>query len=147
MNVVTDANGDASVIWTLGTAAGIQSLEVATPITGVTGAQAIAGGNPDVAASLNKDSAGDNQSAVQGTNVAVVPFVTVHDQYGNPVPGVTVTFTPSGDGSVTNMSAISDAMGIASSGAWTLTSAPGPNTLGASATGLMAVTFNATATP
>ncbi len=145
-NVVSDANGNASVVWTLGTTTGTQTLDVTAAAGSVTPGAATATATADVAASLSKDAAGDNQSAVQGTAVAVDPFVTVLDQFNNPVPGVDVTFTPSGDGSVVNTTATSDAMGVASSGGWTLTSAPAANTLDASAAGVTTVTFDATAT-
>lgn len=46
--------------------------------------------------------AGDNQSADVGTSVATPPGALVKDQYGNPMPGVTVTFAvEQGGGSIT----------------------------------------------
>jgi adhesin/invasin len=143
--VTTDANGNASVTWTLGTAAGAQTLDVTSTIGGVTPATANATATADVATTL-AISAGDNQSATQGTAVATAPAVLVTDQFGNPVAGVAVTFAPSGDGTVTGSPATSDAMGIATLTQWQLTSATGANTLTASATGTTAVIFNATAT-
>ena len=142
--VTTDASGNASVTWTLATVAGAQTLDV-TAAGGVTPAAASATGTADVATTLSV-SAGDNQSAVQATAVATAPAVLVADQFGNPVAGTDVTFTPSVDGAVTLSPATSGADGIATVGSWTLSSAPGANTLDASATGTNTVTFNATST-
>lgn len=143
-SVATDASGIASVgSWTLGTAAGPNVLNasagtlspVAFTATGTAGA----------AATLTK-SAGDNQNGTAGTPVAVPPSVTVKDANGNPKSGVVVTFAvASGGGSVTSGSATSNAAGVATVGSWRLGAAPGINTLTATATGLPAVTFTASA--
>lgn len=146
-NVTTDVNGNASVIWTLGTAAGTQTLDVTSSITGVTPGQASATAFPDDATTLTI-TAGDNQSAVQGTAVAVPPAVLAQDQFGNPAPSTSITFAPSGDGSVGASPVGTDAQGVATT-SWTLTSTPGGNTLVATAPNVAAtpsVTFNATAT-
>jgi adhesin/invasin len=79
--------------------------------------------------------AGGNQTAVQGTSVAVPPTVRVTDSSGNPVIGVAVTFAVAqGGGVVTGSTQVTDTQGQASVGAWTL--GPGaPNTLTATVTG------------
>ena len=59
-----------------------------------------------------------------GTAVPSAPSVRVDDAFGNPVPGIGVTFAvESGDGSVTGAMQSSDAAGIATVDAWLLISA------------------------
>ncbi|HXY19256.1 MAG TPA: hypothetical protein VEH83_04610 [Gemmatimonadales bacterium] len=93
--------------------------------------------------------AGNNQTAPEGTAVAIPPSVRVTDAYGNPVPGVTVTFTPkTGCGSVTGGVQTTSATGTATVGSWKI--AEGTNYLvaTASASGVAGnpVTFVATGT-
>lgn len=72
------------------------------------------------AAQISADS-GDGQSAPVNTTVATRPTVIVHDQFGNPVPGVSVTFAvASGGGSVTGATNITDVTGRARAGSWKL---------------------------
>ena len=88
--------------------------------------------------------AGDLQSAPAGTAVAVAPSVMVLGAIEEPLPGVTVVFAvASGGGSATGLSAVTNALGIATVGSWTLGTAPGPNTLTATA-GALSATFTAT---
>jgi Big-like domain-containing protein len=61
-----------------------------------------------------------DQTATAGTAVAKPPSVWVTDAGGNPVAGVTVTFTPAPVGSVTGSPATTDANGVATAGSWTL---------------------------
>ncbi|HUQ47086.1 MAG TPA: SGNH/GDSL hydrolase family protein [Gemmatimonadaceae bacterium] len=92
--------------------------------------------------------AGDGQSALPLTAVAINPAVKVTTATGVPVPDITVTFSiRSGGGSVTGASAKTDSMGIATAGKWTLGSGGG-NSLFATATGLSGspLIFIATAT-
>jgi len=145
----TDQNGNTFNHWTLGTTAGqAQRLEArvisTNELLGAFSATAVSG--PPAQLSL---SAGNGQSAVHGTNVAIRPAVRVTDQYGNPAYGSTVTFTvTSGGGSVSGATQTPDANGIAAVGGWTLGPTPGQNTLAATASGLSGspVTFTATAT-
>ncbi|MGH7613743.1 MAG: beta strand repeat-containing protein, partial [Gemmatimonadales bacterium] len=147
LNPTTDASGIATVgSWRLGTAAGPNVLQATsgalTPVTFT------ATGNPDVPASVAKQ-AGDGQSATVGTAVSTPPRVLVTDQFGNPVPGVTVSFAVTSGGgtvnggSVTNVS--SSGAGLASV-AWTLGTTSGSNTMTATAGALTPATFTATAT-
>src|SRR5262249_17550489 len=88
-SVRTDATGKAQTTWNLGGTVGVKkATATAGTLTAVT-FTAVATVGP--ATSLTK-TAGDNQSAVVGTNVAVAPSVKVVDGFGNPVSGVTVTF-------------------------------------------------------
>lgn len=141
----SDADGIARVgSWTLGTAAGTNELSAQLP--GGPGVEFTATGTPGPADEMTSE-AGDNQSAVAGTEVGIPPAVMVADQFGNGVPGVTVTFTvTSGGGSITGATPETDAAGIAAVGSWTLGTEAGTNTLDASADGLTGspVTFTAT---
>jgi adhesin/invasin len=142
--VFSDAQGMAAVgSWTLGTTAGAQTLVANAgtlgPVTFTAAAQ------PGQAVALSK-TAGDDQTAPVGTPVPVAPAVTALDQFGNPVPGVPVSFAvASGGGSVTVGAAVTNAQGTVTVGNWTLGTTPGPNTLTATAD-TMSVTFTATAT-
>jgi hypothetical protein len=65
--------------------------------------------------------AGNNQHAREHSAVAVPPSVRVTDAYGNPVPGVTVTFTVGyRSGSITGPVQVTDTYGIARVGSWTI---------------------------
>ncbi len=60
-------------------------------------------------------------SGTAGTPLATTPAVIVTDANGNPVPGVSVTFTADANsGTLTGASQVTDANGIATLGGWTL---------------------------
>ncbi|MBX6364481.1 MAG: Ig-like domain-containing protein [Gemmatimonadetes bacterium] len=142
-SATTDAAGQASTQWTLGTRAGTQTLTAAVTGAGSVTFTAVAAPGP---ASSVTAVAGDGQSAASGNPVPVAPAVKVADAYGNPVPGVAVTFTvTAGGGSVEGGDARTDSSGVARVGRWLLGPAPGMNTLRASITGGAAVTFTAQA--
>lgn len=147
-SATTNASGIAAVgSWTLGTAAGPNSLTASSPaIAGSSFVfQAAAGAGP--AATLTS-MAGNNQTATAGGLVATPPSVKVTDANGNFVAGFAVTFSaPSGSGTVIGASVVTDASGVATVGNWRLGPTPGPQSLIASANGLAGspVTFNATA--
>jgi subtilisin family serine protease len=92
--------------------------------------------------------AGDGQEAFAGSVVPIAPSVAVTDAGANPVAGVAVTFqVTAGGGSVSPATAINtDAQGTATVASWTLGTAPGSNTLSASAAGVTGspVVFTAT---
>jgi hypothetical protein len=100
---------------------------------------------PGAPATMTKT--GDAQSAVVANRVPVQPLVVLRDADGRPVPGQTVTFSvAAGDGWVTSSTATSDAGGAATT-VWYLGPRAGsPQTLRATASGLVAE-FSATATP
>ncbi len=142
--VVTDGAGRARTTVTLGSVVGAQSFEASA--TGLGGspisfdAAAFAGRATQIVAT-----AGDLQSAVVGTAVATDPAVRAEDQFGNPVPGASITFAVSGGGgSVTGPTQLTTATGIATVGSWTLGTVVGANTLTATVAGLTPVTFTAT---
>ena len=140
----TGANGEASSTWKLGTVAGAQTLTASvsglTPVTFA--AQAAAGASAQV-----RVASGSAQTATVGQALANPLAAEVVDAFGNPVPGVTVTFTPAaGGGTVTPTSGATGSNGRVST-AWTLGTGSGTQTVAASATGATSATFTATATP
>jgi adhesin/invasin len=148
-STTTNSSGIATVGgWTLGDAAGTNTLRATVTGTGITGnpvsftATATVGAPSTMAANE-----GQSQTATAGTAVATAPSVLVKDARGNPVAGVAVTFAVgSGGGDITGASATTNAAGVATVGSWTLGAATGTQTLVAFSTGLGSVTFTATAT-
>jgi hypothetical protein len=120
----TGSNGRSQVSWTLGPTPGAQVVRVtAGSVPPVTfGATAVEGPAPSVVAS-----AGNLQSGLTGFPLNVRPAVLVRDASNNPIPNVRVDFAPSGGGTVTGGSAMTDVNGIATVGSWTVQL--GPNTL------------------
>src|SRR5436853_6874628 len=149
---LTDNDGIAQEIWTLGTdASQPQQVEVRA-VESSTGAQRVfatftATAIADRAYSLSA-SAGNNQTAVAGRAVPISPAVRVADRYGNPIGGVNVTFAVGpASGTATGVLQTTDANGIAAVGTWTLSGTAGPNTLLATTPGVILagrpVTFTA----
>jgi len=138
----TNADGLATAgPWTLGPTPGTNQLEARIPALDpiVFSAQ----GTVSTPARLERASA-EQQSAEIGTGVPDPPAVQVLDQYGNPVPGVVVTFTVvAGGGSVQDAAPQTNADGLATAGPWTLGPTPGTNQLEARIPGLDPVTFSA----
>ncbi len=95
--------------------------------------------------------AGDNQTAVVETAVAVPPAVLVTDEYGNGIAGIEVSFTvTTGDGTVNpTVPVVTDADGVARVYSWILGPLSGTNQLTAAAASLAGspVVFTATGTP
>lgn len=144
---VTDTTGAATVgSWQLGTLAGHNALTMS--VSGLAGSPVTfaATGLRDVAAQLVRVSV-DTQTAIAGQPVSVLPVVRVADQYGNAVPGHSITFALTGAlvGSLTPSVATTDTGGVARVTDWTLAITPGLNTLEADASGLLGspITFNA----
>ena len=139
-DAVTDDNGVARVgSWTLGSGGALNTLAATlsgaagSPVVFSANAQPIISASPPAAIAIF---AGDGQVALPNTAVAIRPAVKVTDSAGNPVSGVTVTFSiRSGDGSITGAQAVSDAGGIATVGSWTL-GPGGGNSLFATLTGV-----------
>ncbi len=89
---------------------------------------------------------GNNQTAGALTQLPVDPVFHVSDAFGNPAPGVGVTFAVTlGGGSVGSPNGITDAAGNVST-TWTLGGTLGSQTLDATVNGFPAVTTNASAT-
>ncbi len=145
--ILTTAAGVAQATsWTLGTTVGANSLTAAS--TGLAGSpQTFTATGTAGTPTTTAKSGGDAQSATVNTTVATAPSALVTDGNGNPVGGVTVTFTvASGGGSVTGATPITNASGIATVGSWKLGTTAGANSLTASATGTTSATFTATGT-
>jgi alpha-tubulin suppressor-like RCC1 family protein len=114
---VTDASGNASVGYTLGSTPGTEtvSASVAGQSVGFSATATVGG------VSTLGIRAGDGQSASPGSAVAIAPSVLATDSFGNPVPGAAVVFAvASGGGSVTVGEQTTDAHGVATVGSWTL---------------------------
>ncbi len=117
--VATNSQGQASTVWTLGTTAGAHAATAT--VSGLTGspvaftATATAGSGTQVVITSGNTQAGEVLSAV-----AQAPTVTIHDAYGNPVPGATVWWAVlAGGGSVSAGTSQTNTQGEASI-AWTL---------------------------
>ena len=140
--VVTDAAGRASTMATLGAVIGSQSFEAR--VNGLTGgpvtfaAVAFAGTATQLVAI-----AGNLQSAVVGTAVVIDPAVRAQDQFGNPVPGASITFATKGGGSVAGPTQLTNGAGVATVGSWILGTAIGTDSLTATLSGLTPITFTA----
>ena len=147
-------SGIAQDLWTLGTRAGFDTLQARVvdtsrvgPLSGSSSIVTFAIRAVPLAASAIGVQAGNGQTAVAGSVVAIPPAVLVTDRFGNPIAGVSVTFAiGSGGGTVAGASQTTNASGIATVGNWTLGPTVGPNTLTASSTGITGspVTFTAT---
>ena len=142
---ITDAAGIARERWTLGTStAGEQKVE-ARAVESQTGNPLLFGvfravAKPGSAVSLEPVTT-QLANQVVGSAAAPPPSVRAVDQYGNPVPGVTVMFAASAGGTVTGGNVSTATTGIATVGGWTLATAAGLNTLTASASGVTPVSF------
>ncbi len=144
-NTTTDDQGQTSVNWTMGTAAGTNTLRAA--VGAVAPVDFTVTGVPGAVATLTLR-AGNNQTVTVGSNVPIAPSVSAKDQFGNPVPNTTVTFAIlAGGGSVAGGSEATDATGVAAVGSWTMGTIAGINTMSATVGNLPRINFQATATP
>jgi hypothetical protein len=143
-SVRTTPSGEASSGgWTLGTTAGLQTLQAT--VDGVTPVTFTARAEPGPVTQLIAVSA-TTQEAVVNTAVTARPSVRAEDVYSNPVPGVPITFSVSmGTGSVTGAQQTSNDVGVATVDGWTLGTQAGQQIVRASATGAQGIAFSATA--
>lgn len=142
----TSADGTARTTWTLGTAAGPQSLRAV--IAGVSGApvafSATATAGPAASILL---ASGSGQSAATSFPLPLPLVVNIRDQFGNAVGGASVQWTVvAGQATPSPASSVSGASGAAQTQV-TLGGAAGIVSITASAQGLAGspVTFTATA--
>ncbi|GIW52732.1 MAG: hypothetical protein KatS3mg081_2087 [Gemmatimonadales bacterium] len=129
-NATTDAQGEASTVWTLGTKAG--SYQVVATISGANQSVTFsARADPGPAAILSKV-AGDNQFGFHGTRLDTLIAVLVRDQFGNPVRNHAVLFeTDPGNGTPDSSVAFTDSTGTARTG-WVMpVLSGGPGTVSA----------------
>jgi plastocyanin len=108
----TDVNGVATATWTLGNTSGAVTATATLAGAGGSPVTFTATADPDAPAELSI-AGGDGQDGPLNTTLPPLQ-AKVADQFGNGVPGVTVTWTvTSGDGTVTPGTSDTDANGIA----------------------------------
>jgi hypothetical protein len=141
--VTTNANGEASTAWRLGTTAGTQSMTAS--VANVPTVSFHATGTAGAAAQFSIVS-GNNQTNTVGLKLVSPVVMLVLDAWNNPVPGASVAFAATaGGGAFAPASAVTGADGRASS-EWTLGPTNGTNSGSATAGSLSAI-LTATATP
>ncbi|HZQ25924.1 MAG TPA: Ig-like domain-containing protein [Terriglobales bacterium] len=138
--IVTDSGGKATVNYTVPTKARSITIAASTGTLSVNFQEKATAGP---ATTLNLVS-GNNQSAAAGTQLPGALAVSVKDQYGNPVGGVTVTFSDNGAGGSFSTTTPITTSGGQASVTYTLPSTPGAVGITATINGLT-VTFTETA--
>lgn len=138
-SATTGADGQAGTAWTLGSAAGAQTVTAATIGNGAPANLSVtfsASALTAAPARLTKV-AGDGQNAAAGTNVPTPPSVKVTDAVGNPIQGVLVTFAVTGGGGIVapTVPVATGGNGIAAVTSWQLGPVAGPNQLTATVAG------------
>src|SRR6185437_2861722 len=137
---ISGANGLATATRVLGTVAGSQGATATA--AGLTGSPVLFSATATHgAATAMAEVAGTNgQSGTVGTAIGTLPAMKVTDQFGNVVPGVTVTFAlgtgGARNGSITGPNPATNGSGVATLGTWTLGNTAGPDTVIASSAGL-----------
>ncbi len=121
---ISDASGNVSVNWTLGTTVGTQTLSVTafkpdgtTPLTG-SPLIITANGSAALGADILVLVSGGSQEGLINTSLAEPIVVRILDQFENPFAGATVFFTPT-NGSVSTQTVITNSNGEAET-SWTL---------------------------
>ncbi len=140
----TDKSGVAlSGGWKLGTAAGAQTLTAsAQGLSSVTFTAQVA---PGAVATLVRLSPDDQRSTVN-TPVASPPSVQARDIYGNPIPGVPVTFSSAtGGGTIDGAQQVTNSTGNATATSWKLGTIAGLQTAVATSGSALQASFNAIA--
>lgn len=137
----TGSNGDASVTYTLPTLAKLLALTAKySGLTANIGETSLAG-----APATLKIVSGNNQTAAINTLLPKPLVVSVTDQYGNPVSGVSVTFVDNGAGGTFSPSgSVTTTSHGQATVNYTTGSQSGAITITASASGLSSVTFHET---
>ena len=98
--------------------------------------------DPRISLSIN---AGDGQTAVVGTNVAVPPSVLAKTYLGTKVPGVPVAFAVTAGGTISpTTNVLTDANGVAAATSWTLGPNPGANTASGTGQAISQITYSPT---
>jgi len=142
---VTNSSGQAQVSVTLGTTPG--AVGITASAAGVSPAVVFGATSTAREPAALTVVSGNNQTAAAGSALADALVVKVADQYGNPVPGITVSFAVTGGAaSLSAPTATTGSDGKAQVNV-TLGTTPGTVTISASVTGVSpAQTFTATAT-
>ncbi len=109
-SVETGSDGRASVTWTLGASAGAQAVQAKVVGAGVPddltfdfSATAVAGSGSLIAAV-----SGDDQSAPVNSSLPDSLVVRVSDGNGNPVSGISITWSVQGGGSISPETVVTD---------------------------------------
>ncbi|WP_337169442.1 hypothetical protein [Gemmatimonas aurantiaca] len=143
----TNAQGVAAVTeWKLGPSVGANRLTALAVYNGVAGNPITfnATATQGAAATVTAQNATTITGTV-GTAVTPVPQIRVTDAGGNPVSGVSVTFTGSGGSAVAGAAKNTDANGFASPDSWTLGNTVQNYTLTATVGSLTPAVFTASA--
>ena len=145
-NTTTDANGRAQSLLTLGPNLGTNTVLVSVESISQTVLFRAEATSPLPRPTTLKYVSGNNQSGLTGETLMQPFIVKIHDQYDDPMEGVTVTFAVSiGGGSMSDTSVDSDVNGLARS-TLTLGNDPVTNTVEVSVEGIAeTVTFHAVA--
>jgi len=142
--VVTDAQGQVSVTWSLGPELGSQSVQVR--LDTVAQVDIPADARPGPAASIETLS-GDGQTGTVASALSLPVQVHVQDRFGNATSATQVDFSAtSGGGTVASSSVRPDSGGVAGT-AWSLGTSAGTQTIEARVPGAPAIVFTATAVP
>jgi protocatechuate 3,4-dioxygenase beta subunit len=133
----TDPSGYASTSYTTGTKSGVVSITAsAAGLSSVFKETVMAG--PAASTSIFS---GDMQTVKAGVSTAKLLQVTVEDQYGNPVPGISVSFNDGGaGGSFSSDPVVTNSAGIGGA-RYTAPLTTGKATVTASAAGVGSVMF------
>lgn len=143
-SATTNANGEASASWRLGTVAGTQTVSATS--SGASPVSFSASATASTASQLTIVS-GNNQAAGASQPLPLPVVVKVADAWDNAVAGITVTFSvTSGGGSITPATVTSDAAGRATA-SWTLGGTMGTQGATATVAGIGNAVLTATATP
>jgi protocatechuate 3,4-dioxygenase beta subunit len=146
-SIFTDTTGSAGVLWTLGTAIGVDSLNVSVPgLPTVTVTAQVTTGAPATIAVVS----GDAQTAPAGTTLSTPLVVRVTDQFGYAVPNARVSWSSDANGgyAFASASSVTDADGKAQA-VYTLGATAGlqhVTVMVSTATGAMLATISATGT-
>lgn len=141
VSVVTDSKGRAQTFYTSGTKGGALPITITTPTLHQGMSETVTPGPATAITILS----GNSQKAAAGTKLAANLAAKVVDQYGNGIPGVSVTFSDGGVGGAFSVSPVTtDATGRAIV-SYTLPSSPQVVHITASVSGLGSVVLTATA--
>jgi hypothetical protein len=103
----TDASGNATVVWTLGTTAGTDSVKASLASGAIVFIAATATAGPAAQIAITS---GNTQTVTAGTVTAPL-IVQVVDQFSNPVPNATVTWAAAGGGTLSATTTTTDSTG------------------------------------
>ena len=143
---LTDINGRAESVLTLGSQPGTNTVDASVEGVAQTETFTAEATLPPPTPTAPSIISNQNQAGLTGETLSDPLVVQVHDQYGNPMEGVTVTFTVTvGDGMLSHTVVTTDANGQAGT-ILTLGTEPGPNIVEATVEGVTGtITFSAVA--